>query len=121
MSIKVLHLLGGQVIIGNVEKDEVGQNAIVTHAYELMATPGPDSLKSNISLIPYGSLFGAMPSIVPPFLLIPMSGLVAIPVDPPTELLQAFDAAYQRSAEERLKIEQALRASQTDITKNGTL
>lgn len=124
MITQIFHLLGGQVVIGNLVRVEDTASGPVLHVespHEVMATPSENSLKGSISFVPYGSVFGVLPAIVPDKLLLSPQHLVALPMSPPEEMGREFVKASTRLEEERTRITEMLKGAQTDITKDASL
>jgi hypothetical protein len=122
--IVVLHLLGGQAVIGSV-RVEHSANGRVTHwvenPYEILVAPNESNLKTTVALVEYGTMMGVLPSLRVSTLSLVRSQIVALPITPDPVLLAKYLEARDKSVEERIKIDEQLRSSQTDITKNGTL
>lgn len=99
--IRIFHLLGGQVVIGECPY----MTTQVIHPYEVFSAPNASTLKSTIALIPFGSLNGVLPSLTPEVLTLDKLQIVAS-ILPPQELQQAYAEARSRSAEERARIQE---------------
>lgn len=94
--IAVVHMLGGQVVIGTI-KGTMAQGASLNleHPYEVFAIPNPDSTEVNITLVKYGTMLGCMPEIgVNEFMLIGTQVVKYVPA--PSKLIQAYYAALQQ-------------------------
>lgn len=123
----VLHMLGGQIVIGMVTMSE-DRTITVDCPHEVMVTPDENTSRHHISLVPYGTGLGALPQIGPPRLVFQLNALVALPVTPHQELQEAYAKVYQRirhpTPEQEIagaKARKALKESVFDITKGGTL
>jgi len=118
--IQVFHILGGQVVIGEVVADSKGYIS-VAQPYEILVAPNDSSLKTTVALVELGSLMGVMPELAPGVMQLVPLHVLAGPVTPPDHLLKEYGNARARSAEEHARIQQVLQDSQTDITRGGQL
>lgn len=117
-NIKVIHLVGGQVVIGALIRE---QPILVLEApHEVFATPSPNELRASITFIPFGTLFGLVPELTPAVLQISGSNVLAV-VEPPPEFLDAYRKSVTRKPEEAAQIAASLQNSASDITRGGTL
>jgi hypothetical protein len=120
---QVLHLLGGQAVIGFVS---INCDPIITvdHPFEIMTTPSEHTQRSQIALLAYGSMLGVMPQLATRQLVLQMSSVVSLPVDAPPDLIEHYMRAAFPSPDEQIKAAQgrhAMAQSNFDITKGGTL
>jgi len=80
MNVVVLYLISGQVIIGKLE------GMILSAPFELLASPSPQGVR--VSLLAFGSLFGALAPI--PQLDLNELPILCNPVEAPAHLVAEY-------------------------------
>lgn len=122
LNVVVVHLLGGQIVIGARGGDQtVGGPVHLVNPHEVMVTPPVDGLRAQVSLVPYGSALGILPGLTIGLLRLMPLQMLSAPNEPPPDLKNAYLAAVSKSEAEAARIAGVFKASQTDITKDGTL
>lgn len=117
--IAICHLLGGQVVIGEVSR--IDEHVIISQPHEVFAVPAESSLQAVISLVPFGSIMGCVPSISLNEVRVHHTLVLATITEVDERLKDAWTKAATRSPVETASINRVLRDSKTDITKGGTL
>jgi len=106
-SIKVAHLVGGQVFIGQVVFDRGARPHYMEWPYEVFVMPNPHQGPATITLIKHGSMVGLMPQLASNRMVLEHHCLSI--VDPHDDLVMRYLKALEREANPVTKEEVAAR------------
>jgi hypothetical protein len=90
--IKLIYLVSGLVLIGRVER--LHSTIVLHEPFEVMVTPASKENKLEVSLIPFGSMFGALPSIEKTDII--QDTLILAEVAAKNEILAEYEIAASR-------------------------
>jgi hypothetical protein len=96
--LQVAHLLGGQTLIGSVERTisngRIHPSLTMRRPYELMVIPPESSQETTITLVKFGSILGLMPQLSVDN--IDLYGKVLSFAGPDQKLVDAYHEALKR-------------------------
>ena len=105
-SIKVVHLLGGQTLIGQIlSNSKVGYHGM-ERPYEILVMASPDDQKVQCTVIKFGSMLGFMPELAVDVVPLNYANMLGI-VEPTQKLLEAYMEGLKREANPVTKAEVA--------------